>query len=64
MTPADGAPSCSGNIMGIGANGRIGYPDASNINHLAVKPVISIKGDLTYKSGDGSAESPYEIVTN
>ena len=61
MTPADGAPSCSGNIMGIGANGRIGYPDASNINHLAVKPVISIKGDLTYKSGDGSAEHPYEL---
>ena len=30
-------------------------------NVLAVRPVISIKGDSIYKTGDGSAENPYEI---
>ena len=27
-----------------------------------VRPVISLKADVLYKSGDGSAESPYEIL--
>ena len=27
-----------------------------------VRPVISLKSDVLYKSGDGSAESPYEIL--
>ena len=31
---------------------------------LGVRPVISIKGDNLWKSGDGTASSPYEIVTN
>ena len=29
-----------------------------------VRPVISIKGDNLWKSGDGTASSPYEIVTD
>ena len=28
---------------------------------LGVRPVLSLKADVLYKSGDGSAESPYEI---
>ena len=31
---------------------------------LGVRPVISIKGNNLWKSGDGTASSPYEIVTN
>ena len=31
---------------------------------LGVRPVISIKGDNLWKSGDGTASSPYEIVIN
>ena len=29
-----------------------------------VRPVISLKADVLYKSGDGSATNPYEIVLN
>ena len=29
---------------------------------LGVRPVISLKGDLIWKSGDGSSESPYEVI--
>ena len=31
-------------------------------NAVGVRPVISLKSDVLYKSGDGSAESPYEIL--
>ena len=31
---------------------------------LHVRPVISLKKDLIYKSGDGSATSPYEVVAD
>ena len=31
---------------------------------LGVRPVISIKGNNLWKSGDGTASSPYEIVIN
>lgn len=31
---------------------------------LAVRPVIGIKGNSPYKSGDGSASNPYEIKMN
>ena len=31
---------------------------------LAIRPVISLKSCVQWKSGDGSAESPYEIVEN
>ena len=35
----------------------------SGLNYIpqAVRPVISLKGDLIYKSGDGSASNPYEV---
>ena len=31
---------------------------------FAVRPVISLKSSVVYKSGDGTAENPYEILTN
>ena len=40
-----------GNLIGEGGAGSI----------LGVRPVISLKGNLTWKSGDGSSESPYEV---
>ena len=45
--------------------------DSSNFGYLnynsvvttnGVRPVISLKSDVLYKSGDGSANSPYEIL--
>ena len=64
MTPNSGSPNPSsggGSWFGVNTTkpGRIGNP--GRIDPLAVRPVISIKGDLIYKSGDGSAEHPYEI---
>ena len=35
--------------------------DVSVRYHYAVRPVISLKGDLIWKSGDGSSASPYEV---
>jgi hypothetical protein len=42
-----------------------GYLYARRVDDtLGVRPVISIKGNNLWKSGDGTASSPYEIVTN
>ena len=35
-----------------------------NAFKLAVRPVLSLKGDTVWSSGDGSPENPYEIVYN
>ena len=37
-----------------------GYSYVGNTG--SVRPVISLKSDVLYKSGDGSANSPYQIV--
>ena len=42
----------------LGGNG--GYVNNSN----GVRPVISIKSDAIWSKGDGSPDSPYEIVYN
>ena len=64
MTPNFGSPNLStggGSWFGVNTTkpGRIGNP--GRIYPLAVRPVISLKADMVYKSGDGSAEAPYEI---
>ena len=42
-----------------------GYLYARRVDDtLGVRPVISIKGNNLWKSGDGTVSSPYEIVTN
>ena len=33
-------------------------------NSFVIRPVISLKGSVVYKSGDGTSSSPYEIVLN
>ena len=43
-----------------GMFGSNGVNDSSRV----VRPVISIKGDSLWKSGDGSASNPYEIEMN
>lgn len=40
------------------------YNIDSNAFLLAVRPVIGIKGNSAYKSGNGSASNPYEIKMN
>ena len=46
-----------------GSNNYPGLLDGGNYvgGTYSVRPVISLKSDVLYKSGDGSAESPYEI---
>ena len=33
------------------------------VDKVVLRPVISLKGNNKWKSGDGSASNPYEIVT-
>ena len=64
LTPGSVSTYNKGNIFALGgdqSHGRIGNPNVILSNVLAVRPVISIKGDSIYKTGDGSAENPYEI---
>ena len=64
LTPEGLSTQYRGNVYGLGENvgiGRIGSPLIILSNVLAVRPVISIKGDNIYKTGDGSAENPYII---
>ena len=51
-------------VISISTYGNNVLNDDNDSDYLyAVRPVISIKENAIYKSGDGSAESPYEIVT-
>ena len=64
LTPGSVSTYNKGNIYALGgdqSHGRIGEPNVILSNVLAVRPVISIKGDSIYKTGDGSAENPYII---
>ena len=41
-----------------------GYTSNNNVtNAFAVRPVISLKSNVFWKSGDGSADNPFEIYT-
>ena len=54
-------------IIGTGELNGIGQGEIamSTINGtLAIRPVISLKSCTVYKSGDGSADNPYEIEMN
>ena len=45
--------------------GSIGEFDVSYYdNRMAIRPVISLKSDVLWLSGNGTAESPYEIMLN
>ena len=48
-------------------NGSVGPGGLNfdNVNYLiGVRPAVSLKSCVQWKSGDGSANSPYEIVEN
>ena len=63
MSPYDWGAS-SGVFRTYGSDSP-GYLYARRVDDtLGVRPVISIKGNNLWKSGDGTASSPYEIVTN
>ena len=49
-------------VFSVGGSSSPGLlNDGSVDSAFGVRPVISLKSDVLYKSGDGSAESPYEI---
>ena len=46
----------------VRGSGYSGYLGGFNVSYsYGVRPVISLKGDLIWKSGDGSSASPYEV---
>ena len=49
-------------VLNVHINGSL-YNQPVESSSL-IRPVISVKGDNVYKSGNGSPESPYEIVLN
>ena len=50
-------------VCGVREGNRPGRLDNDIVNiSFTVRPAISLKGDLTYKSGNGSATNPYEII--
>ena len=53
----------SASVFFVNGSSRPGFLDSLNYvdRTRGVRPVISLKSDVLYKSGDGSAESPYEI---
>ena len=50
-------------LRGSDYPGCLSYTGAG-ISVIDVRPVISLKSDVLWSSGDGTAESPYEIVMN
>ena len=47
----------------VNGSSNPGYLDYTGVNFTrGVRPVISLKADVLYKSGDGSATKPYEVV--
>ena len=50
-------------VHGSSAPGHMNDSGVRGVD-VGVRPVISIKGDNLWKSGDGTASSPYEIVTD
>ena len=62
MSPASwGSSQINYRILGSTNNGSITSNPVDFSSYI--RPVISLKGDNEWKSGDGSATNPYEIVT-
>ena len=52
-------------VWSVGGSDYPGYLDGSDVrSEGGVRPVISIKSDALWSSGNGSSSSPYEIVYN
>ena len=62
MTPIAWLESSAVSFANNGSDNP-GYLGIGSVNYSSsLRPVISIKKDLIYKSGDGSANSPYEVI--
>ena len=62
MTPIAWLESSAVSFANKGSDNP-GYLGIGSVNYSSsLRPVISIKKDLIYKSGDGSAENPYEVI--
>ena len=65
MTPFYYDGNKKSRIYHVGGLSAPGYMGSCNTEEpLGIRPVISIKENAVYKSGNGSPESPYEIVLN
>ena len=51
-------------IHGTSVGENVINDDNGVASDYGIRPVISIKENAVYKSGDGRAENPYEILTN
>ena len=52
-------------VIGIKGDNDPGYSVGYGVGRdFAVRPVISLKSDVLWSNGDGSATNPYEIVLN
>ena len=62
LSPAEGPGSFASVFVIDRTTGSIG---TSNVeNNLGIRPVISIKSDALWSSGNGSPTNPYEIIYN
>ena len=57
-----GASTGSWNVAGSGGPGNLVFSDVFNVR--GVRPAVSLKSCVQWKSGNGSATSPYEIALN
>lgn len=58
MSPYYSSGNYTNSVFNIGNNG---LSNALNYNNYGVRPVISLKPDIEYSSGDGSSQTPYVI---
>ena len=62
LSPAEGPGSFASVFVIDRTDGTIGASNVENNRYL--RPVISIKSDALWSSGNGSSSSPYEIIYN
>ena len=56
----DGSSASSWNVYGSGYPGRLSGSGVSGV--YGVRPVVSLKSCIKYSTGNGTSETPYEIV--
>ena len=66
MTPRtsyNGYYASTYSVMASNLSGKLTDVASTYVDSVYIRPVLSIYGDVMYKSGDGSSSNPYEIVT-
>ena len=65
LTPGTTYPNFPPDVYFMGSNDGPDYLNESSIYlQSSIRPVTSLKSCVQWKSGDGSADNPYEIVEN